>query len=326
MKEYKILLLTEFGKPWNNGWYYKAGFEKNGHSVISFDSSPVEDLPERVLEAVKDNRPDFVIHTKNELPAEVFQELRRFTKVIQWYPDPVIPDWLPLYVKTADIFFTMAEGLIEDFKRLGAERVFWLTQAFEPSFFRIGGIAGEDMKVFSTDATFVGNLGSKPQYLPRRKYLERVIHEGFRFKWWGPKIPRKLSTISLMAGKLGRSYGGKFVWGEEYAKVVKFSKIFLAFDAMPHIRKSMSARMYTAVGCGAFYMCQYVDGIEDVLEPRGEIVTFRSEEEMVDMIRYYLKNDEERKRIAEAGRACVLKNHTYEVRTRQLIRIVEEAT
>jgi spore maturation protein CgeB len=324
MKEYKILLLTEFGKPWNNGWYYKAGFEKNGHRIISFDSSSVEGLPERVLEAVKDNRPDFLIHTKNELPAEFFQGLRRFTKVVQWYPDPVIPDWLPAYVKASDVFFTMAEGLIEDFKKLGAERVFWLTQAFEPSFFGINETAGEDTKVFSTDVAFVGNLGSKPQYLPRRKYLERVIREGFGFKWWGPKIPRKLSTISLLAGRLGRSYGG-FVWGEEYAKVVKFSKIFLAFDAMPHIRKSMSARMYTAVGCGAFYMCQHVDGIEDVLEPGREIVTFRSEGEMVDMIKYYLKSDQERKRIAEAGKACVLRNHTYEVRTRQLIRIVEEA-
>jgi spore maturation protein CgeB len=325
MKEYTILLLTEFGKPWNNGWYYKAGFEKNGHRIISPDLSPAEDLPGRVLEMVKDNKPDFLIHTKNELPAEIFQDLRRLTKVIQWYPDPVIPDWLPPYVMASDIFLTMAEGLIEDFRELGAEHVFWLTQAFEPSFFRVGRITGEDMEVYSTDVAFVGNLGSKPQYLPRRKYLERVIHEGFRFKWWGPKIPKKLSTIPLLAGRLGRSYGGRFVWGEEYAKVAKLSKIFLAFDTMPHIKKSMSARMYTAAGCGAFYMCRHVEGIEDVLEPGREIATFRSEEEMVDMIKYYLKNDGVRKRIAEAGMACVLRNHTYEVRTRQLIRIVEEA-
>ncbi|MEF9437970.1 MAG: glycosyltransferase [Candidatus Mariimomonas ferrooxydans] len=137
-------------------------------------------------------------------------------------------------------------------------------------------------------------------------------------------MPKKLSTIPLILGKLGRSYGGEFVWGEEYAKVVKLSKIFLAFDAQPHIRKSMSARMYTAVGCGAFYMCQHVDGIEEVLEPGKEIITFQSEQEMIDMIRYYVKNDELRKKIAEAGSRRVLKEHTYEIRMRQMLRIIED--
>ena len=100
------------------------------------------------------------------------------------------------------------------------------------------------------------------------------------------------------------------------------SKIFLAFDSMPHIKKSMSARMYTAVGCGAFYMCQHVAGIEDVLLPGREIVTFHSDDEMIDMIRYYLKRDEERRRISEAGRSRVLTDHTYEVRTGQMMDVV----
>ncbi len=90
-------------------------------------------------------------------------------------------------------------------------------------------------------------------------------------------------------GQLGRSYGGKFVWGEEHAKISRLSKIYLGFDAMPHIRKSMSERLYIAVGCGAFYMCQHVDGIGDLLEPGKEIMTFQSEQEMIDLIKYYLK-------------------------------------
>jgi spore maturation protein CgeB len=324
MKASKILLITEFSKQWNNGWYYKTGFEKNGHVVICFDPSSVTEPEKRVFEITRESRPDLIIHTKDELPAGIFQELRRFAKVIQWYPDPVIPEWLPPYVKASDVFFTMSEGLMEDFRRLGAEHVFWLTQAFEPSFFRIREVTEEDRKSFSTEVTFVGNLGSKPQYLPRRRYLELVIREGFGLKWWGPKIPRKLSTILLLSGKLAKSYGGKFVWGEEYAKIAKLSKIFLAFDSMPGVKKSMSARLYTAVGCGAFYLCQHVEGIEQVLLPGKEIVTFQSEQEMIDMIRYYLKHDEARKNISEAGKARVLRDHTYEARTKQMLRMIDE--
>jgi spore maturation protein CgeB len=321
MKIFKILLITEFSKPWSNGWYYKAGFEKNGHTVIPFDPSSVESPAIKIFAITKEIRPDFILHTKVELPAEIFQELRQFTRVIMWYPDPVIPEWLPPYVKASDIFFTMSEGLVEEFRKLN-RNVFWLSQAFEPSFFDAKEISSDDKRRLSSDVTFVGNLGSKKQYLSRRTALEEVINAGFKLKWWGPQIPRKLSTIPLILGKIGRAYGGKFVWGEEYAKVARLSKIFLAFDSMPHIRKSMSARMYTAVGCGAFYMCQYVAGIEDVLIPGREIVTFRSDDEMIDMIRYYLRRDEERRRISEAGKLRVLTDHTYEVRARQMIEIV----
>jgi spore maturation protein CgeB len=311
-------------KPWNNGWYYKAGFESNGHRVLCFDPSSKKDAFKEVFEFTKSSKPDFILHTKDELPAEIFQELRSLTRVIQWYPDLTIHPWLPPYVRAADVFFTMAEGLVKEFQKDNTN-VFWLTQAFDPSFFRIGEITSEDRKTFSSEVTFAGTLGSKPYYLPRRRHLTRVIDEGVQLKWWGPRMPRKFSTIPLLVGKLGKAYGGKFIWGEEYAKAVQLSKIFLAFDALPDIRKSMSARMYTAVGCGAFYLCQHVEGIEEVLVPGKEIVTFRSEQEMIDMIIYYLKNDKERKRIAETGRSRILKDHTYEIRTREMLRIIEKA-
>jgi spore maturation protein CgeB len=315
---YTVLLITSFSNPWDNGWYYQKGFEKNGHTVFPFNAASFSNPVETIRQMVKELKPDFIVHTKNELPAEVFYELMRSIRVIQWHPDPIIQDWLPSFVKAADVFFTMSEGLLEEFRKINANS-FWLTQAFEPSFFEIKEIAQRDSKLFSADIAFVGNLGSMTQYLNRRRSLNLVIDSGFDFKWWGPRIPRKISTLPLILGKLGRSYGGQFVWGESYAKVAKLSKIFLAFDSMPHLRKSMSARMYTAVGCGAFYMCRHVQGIEEVLEPDREIITFDSDDEMIDKIRYYLPRETERRRIAGAGQARVLRDHTYEVRVRQLL-------
>lgn len=321
--KYNILLITSFDKPWADGWYYQTGFEINGHKVIPFDPAASEDPLAGINKIIKEHRPEFILHTKDELPAEAYQEMRTSAKVIQWYPDPVIPDWLPPYVRAADVFFTMSEGLVEELKELNP-KTFWMTQAFEPSAFQIEGITGEDIRNFSADITFVGNLGSKPRYLPRREYLMSVLNNGFNLKWWGPKIPFKLSTARLIMGGLGRSYGGRIIWGGDHAKVAKLSKIYLGFDAAPEVRKSMSERMYIAVGCGAFYMCQYVNGIEEVLEPGKEIVTFHSGEEMVELIRYYLIHDNERKIIAEAGQKRVMNEHTYETRTGQIIKIIED--
>jgi len=323
MKQYKILLITTLSKPWNDGWYYKAGFEQNGHRVIPFDPVSVSNHADIVIDLVKEEKPDIILHTKDELPAEIFQRLRQSTRVIQWYPDPVISSWLPPYVEAADIFFTMSEGLVDEFKKYNPN-VFWLTQAFEPSHFIVKQITSDDRKKYSSDVTFIGTLGSSERYLIRRKYLNKILRGDIHLKWWGPRLPRKLSTLPLILGKLGRSYGGKFVWGEEHAKIARLSKIYLGIDSQPHIRKSMSERMYIAVGCGAFYMCQHVEGIEDVLVPDREIVTFRDEDEMIDKIKFYLENDSLREKIARAGQNRVLREHIYKVRTRQMISIIEE--
>ena len=70
-------------------------------------------------------------------------------------------------------------------------------------------------------------------------------------------------------------------------------------------------------------MCRHVDGIEDMLVPDREIVTFRDEDEMMDKIKFYLKNDLLREKIAAAGRERVLREHTYEVRIRQMLEIIK---
>ena len=324
MRTYRLILVADYGRPWNNAWFYKAGFERNGHTVMTFDTSSGKPSEETILKAAADFKPDFVLHTKDEFPVHVFEKLRKATKVVQWYPDPVIPDWLPPYVKACDSFFTMSEGLLEEFRKMNPKS-YWLTQAFEPSCFPVKEVSDEDRKTFSADVAFVGNLGSKPQYQSRRGSLEAVIASGARLKWWGPKIPWKLANIPLIYGRIGRAYGGRFVWGEEYVKIAQLSKIFLAFDSRPEIRKSMSARMYTAVGCGAFYLCRYVPGIEDVLEPDKEIVTFKTDDEMIEKIRYYLPREKERKEISERGRKRVLREHTYEARMLQMCSVIEEA-
>jgi spore maturation protein CgeB len=327
MKTRKVLFASDFRNPWNPGYFMKEGLVKNNMEVSLIDTMGSEDAYHDLTSAVERFKPDMLLIIKDYgmRPEWLYEIKRKSVLLVQWYIDPVIPEWLPPFVKLSDFFFTMSEGLIEEFRRLGGEQVFWLSQGFEPSFYNIEKTTEKDVKFYGTDITFVGNLGSLSQYLPRRKYIQRILDEGFRFKWWGTHLPRKISTIPLILGRFGRSYGGKFIWGREYAKVARLSKVFLAFDSMPRIRKSMSARMYTAVGCGAFYMCQHVDGIEEVLEPGKEIVTFRSEEEMVDMIRFYLRNDGLRARISEAGQRRVLKEHTYEARIRNMLETIENA-
>lgn len=241
---------------------------------------------------------------------------------ILWHPDPDIPDWLPPLIRSVDFCFTMAEGMLPQWREAGAKRVAWLSQGMEPSFFEAGPLTEADRRFFGAEVAFVGNIDSSNHYLSRRYKLKRVLREGFHLKWWGPRLGRKPINLPVFLSSLGRAYGGRFVHGPEFAKVALCSKIFLAFDRETDIRLSMSARMYTAVGCGAFYMCEAMEGIETVLTPDKEIVLFRDEEEMIDKIRYYLPRTSEREAIARAGRTRVRREHTYQKRLEQMFRMI----
>ena len=135
---------------------------------------------------------------------------------------------------------------------------------------------------------------------------------------------RKPVNIPVIFSKLGRSYGGRSVYFQDFAKIVQCSKLFMAFDAVPQVRKSMSARMYTAIGCGAFYLCQYVDGMEEVFVPDKEIVTFRDDDEMIDKIRYYLPREDKRREIAGNGQRRILAEYTYQHRLNEMMDILRK--
>ena len=320
----KVLLLTRFRHPWNNGHYYAQGLRELGVTVEGFDpeagNRDRQDFPSFLEGSV----PDLLLLTKGTGVAEEWLDCARSRSIpiVQWHPDPLLDETVLRLARKVDFFFTMAQGLVEDFRRAGISRVAWLSQGFAPSFFEPGEVSAQDRALYGSALAFVGNLSELPEYVGRRRSLARALGEGFDLKWWGPRPGLKLGNLALLLSPLGRAYGGRFVYGPEYAKVALLSRIFLAFDRAPHLRKSMSQRLYMAVGCGAFYLCQEVEGIEEVLEPGKEIETFSGEEEMMDKIRFYISREEARRKIAERGRERVLAQYTYRDRFREMFSLL----
>lgn len=322
----RILVITKFSKPWHNGHYIVKALHDLSYTVSTFDPLVVSDKEGSLFQLIDDVKPEMILLIKPMgMNPEWFEHIRKKgALIVMWYPDPLILNDMLQVARKTDFFFTMAEGLISEYRHAGIKRVFFLSQGFEPSFFQIKNITEEERKIFSSDISFIGNIDTTYTYIERRDRLKKILSSGFHLKWWGPRLGRKLKNLPLMMSALGRAYGGKFVYGEEYAKVVKLSRIILAFDRAPQIKKSMSARMYTAVGCGAFYMCQYVDGIEDFLVPGKEIVTFNNNEEMLELIRYFMHKDEERKKISERGQMRVLNEHTYRHRLAEMLDLIKK--
>jgi len=319
-----VLCATSFSKPWNPNHSIALAFERKGLRVARFDPAVSPDAEGEFATVLEREQPRMVFITKgDEMEPSWLEEARRKgVFVVMWYPDSVpIGAALP-FAKVCNHLFTMASGRVPEYRAAGVRHVTWLSEGFDPQLH--AGWEDLPRQRYGSDVTFVGNLGRKSYYLPRRHYLRAVAREEGRFKWWGPPPSRSLRDLPARLGWLGRTWGGEAVYKQSYAAVAAYSGVFLAFDAYPEVELSVSVRTYTATGCGAFYMCLYVRGIEELFIPGEEIEVFHDRDEMLDKIRFYLAHEEARAKIAQAGQRRTLSSYTYAHRVAQLLRVLRE--
>jgi SAM-dependent methyltransferase len=73
-------------------------------------------------------------------------------------------------------------------------------------------------------------------------------------------------------------------------------------------------RLFEVTGCGSLLVTDYKDNLSELFKIGEEIVAFRSPEECVSLVKFYLANPKEAETIASAGRRRTLKHHTYQKR------------
>jgi spore maturation protein CgeB len=82
-------------------------------------------------------------------------------------------------------------------------------------------------------------------------------------------------------------------------------------------------RLYEATGVGAMLLTDRKDNLHELFEIDKEVVSYSSKEEAAELVRYYLDHPEESQKIAQAGQARTLRDHTYEKRMSELVSILQ---
>jgi spore maturation protein CgeB len=94
----------------------------------------------------------------------------------------------------------------------------------------------------------------------------------------------------------------------------------------PHgdfMRYGGNMRLFEACGVGALQIADDLPGVHRWFRVGTDLVTYRSLGELRDQAAYYLSHDEERRRIADTGRAHVCDHHTYDHRMTRLVELVQ---
>jgi hypothetical protein len=117
-------------------------------------------------------------------------------------------------------------------------------------------------------------------------------------------------------------YWGGWTNPDEQIESAKGAKISLSSHARPTQRQCLRDVDTTITGSGGFLLTDYVKEIEQVFKPGVECETFKDLQELKDKIDYYLRHDEERKRIALAGKERTMMQYSNIVMVKLLEDIV----
>lgn len=116
----------------------------------------------------------------------------------------------------------------------------------------------------------------------------------------------------------GVEIGPPVEYGKAAALVFAGSKINLNI-ALKGIEGGTPQRVMDIMGAGGFVMTTYCTETAELFEEDREIVMFRTPEELLEKVDYYLTHDREREQIARRGYEKVLGCYTYEHKMRELI-------
>lgn len=81
-------------------------------------------------------------------------------------------------------------------------------------------------------------------------------------------------------------------------------------------------RLFEATGVGACLLTDWKSNLPEMFEPDAEVVVYRTPAEAVEKYRWLIEHERERRRIAAAGQARTLKDHTLAERATRLHDII----
>lgn len=114
------------------------------------------------------------------------------------------------------------------------------------------------------------------------------------------------------------------VLGDEYAALLSGAKIALVFLSKRNC-DVYTRRCFEIPACGSLMMAPRTAELEKYFEDGKEAIYWDSTADLVNKVQYYLRHDQERMTIAEAGRIRLLKDgHDEYARARQVIAWYEQ--
>jgi spore maturation protein CgeB len=298
----RMILIIHPNQKTTTAEYYVKALEKKGYSIETFNSLNAPrwvtkkiSIPvgrnisiQNVIKQFRE-KPDLIIEFDGGLRHLASYKKIDIPAAFYAVDTHLVFDFHKNIINDFDYVFVAQKNyvsLLKEAKENG--RVYWLPLAAEPKVHK----KFETPKLF--DVGFVGNMN--PKLHPERA-----------------KLLKKLSAKYNVLAVSGLHY-------ENMAKVYSISKI--GFNKS--INKDLNMRIFEIMSCGTMLLTDKINnGMNDLFVNKKHLVTYENEEELDELVHYYLENEGEREKIAREGQKEVHEKHTYEHRAEQILKTVK---
>jgi spore maturation protein CgeB len=311
-------------EPWKRASWLTRQWQRR----LQF-GSVVDEINHRVLTAAKEFRPELVWAEKQEfLRVETIEALRTGgARLVHFTPDPYFYlSWKRTRLMDAamghfDVLVYCKSYERQDYEALGRPLVYM----------PLGFCDQMHRPLPSPDPRWVCDVGFLGGWEPRREhFLAAVARTGVDLKIWGGywdflrdgrwSLRRQIILRQLAGGEkfsihrdeaLANSIQGDEVYGDDYARALTGARITIGF-----LRKAWpdqhTTRTFEIPACGSMLLADRTDDHCEFFEEGREAEFFASERDLVNKVRFYIRNEPARARIAAAGwERCVKGRYAY---------------
>ena len=315
----------------DKGWSFRKSFERLGvipenyfykkKGKLSFleKNKKIKDIWRSIMNRnlvshVKKTAPDLLFISKGEtITPETLWEIRKKTDtvIVNVFPDN------PLYmgrfeaIEPCHHFFVKDTYVRDTLRKAGLKNVRYLPQCTDPDVHRPVELAEDEKAEYSADVSLIGSM-----YPYRLKFIEELLE--FSPVLWGRGWARSGNQ------KIMQFYRGRDIRGNQKTKAICGTKISLNPHHPLNDIHGVNRRTYDIAACMGFQIADCKRDLEALFKVGEEIICFRTLNELKDLLRYYLKHPDERADIAKAAYKRVLKEHTYDIRAKEILDLIKE--
>ncbi len=250
--------------------------------------------------------PDLVLIYSKDIPYKVLEDIRKFCITAIFYPDVKEPldEKLVRYARLVDYLFITNKSQLDELKLRGVKNPIFCMQGCDRDEHSI--ITTKNRK-WASEVAFIG----RPSTDYRIKLLQS-INQHYHLKAWGAEWQ-----------DFGLTCLRKHVYPKEFAKICYASKIILGCDYRHDMEGNTSNRTWIALGCGGFLLTNYSPGLESIFTKGVHLEWYHSQAECLDLIEYYLRHENKRRKIARSGYQFAHSHRTYDVVMDEIISRIE---
>lgn len=252
-------------------------------------------------------RPDVLLTHWIGLDSSFLREMKSYVRLVVGSHASPLYGWYDFSVY--NLMLSGVDNFVNYFRRQGLKSEL-LRFGFEPAVLTKIHKSGRTIPV-----SFVGNLF--PEHRSRMRWLEHVC-ERTPVQVWAPSLSA-LGDSSPVA----ESHRG-VAWGAEMFRLLRASGISLNHHIDVAEECAGNVRLFEATGCGSMLLTDFKANLHEMFEPGREVVAYRTPEECVELIDYYMNHDDQREAIARAGQQRTIRDHTFYHRMQELSSLVQQ--